>query len=152
MRKIRNMIGMPVLCCGKKLGRLVQTDLSGDLKRLEGIWVDCGLKGNRYISADQLSMIGEFAVMADDRGRRRRCRASSLLCRACGTDGMRLGAVVGAEIEELSFLVSSLELTRGFWDDIYAGRSRVESYKVHPEKSDVIIGDSAEEAEREDDL
>ncbi|MBQ8507935.1 MAG: hypothetical protein IJ466_10965 [Clostridia bacterium] len=150
MRKIRNLIGMPVLYKRQKLGRLVQAELSEDLKRLEGIWVDCGLKGNRYIAAEHLGMIGEVAVMVDDRGKRRRCRGNSLLYRATGTDGSRLGAAVGAEIDELSFLVSALEVTHGLWDDLYEGRTRAESYTVHPEKTEVVIGDSAEEAEREE--
>ena len=150
MRKLRNLIGMPVLCMRRKVGRLVQAELSADLRRLEGIWVDCGLLGTRYIPADQLSMIGEVAVHADERGKRRRCSGSSLLCRAAGTDGSRIGAAVGAEIDELSFLVTALELTHGFWDDLYAGRSRAESYTVLPGRAEVVIGNSAEEDEMED--
>lgn len=148
MRKIRNLIGMPVLCNRQKLGRLVQVELSGDLKSLEGVWVDCGLRGSRYITADHLAMIGEVAVLADDCGRRRRCTGESLLRRAAGTDGRRLGACVGAEIDELSFLVCALELSFGFWDDLYAGRARAEHYRVHPGRDEVVIADSAEEAER----
>jgi len=150
MRKLRNMIGMPVLCMRRKIGRLVQAELSDDLRRLEGIWVDCGLKGTRYIPADQLSMIGEMAVHADDHGRRKRCRAEALLLRACGTDGSRIGAAVGAEIDELSFLVTALEVTHGFWDDIYSGRSRTEHYTAQAGRSGVVIGNSAEDDEREE--
>lgn len=150
MRKIRNLIGMPVLCNRQRLGRLVQVELSSDLKRLEGVWVDCGLKGSRYIAAEHLGMIGEVAVLADDRGRRRRCTAQSLLRRAAGTDGRRLGACVGAEIDEVSLLVCALEVSLGFWDDLYAGRVRAEHYTVHPGRDEVVIADPTEEAERED--
>lgn len=148
MRKIRNLIGMPVLCSRKKIGRLAQADLSDDLKRLEGIWVDGGLKGTRYIPSEHLSMIGERAVIADIRGQRRKCTGHPLLYRAVSTDGSRLGAIVGAEVDEISFLVQSLELTRGFWDDLYRGRSRVEAYSLHGEE--VIVQDSAQDTERED--
>ena len=54
MRKIRNLIGMPVICRRQKIGRLVQAELSPDLTRLEGIWVDSGLKGTRYIPAEHV--------------------------------------------------------------------------------------------------
>lgn len=143
MRKIRKLIGLPVVYRQKKLGRLAQADLSHDLRRLKGIWVDCGLKGTRYISAEQLSMIGEVAIQADDRGIRKKCGAEFLLRRAVSTDGQRIGAAVGAEIDEMSFLITALEITRGFWDDLYEGRRRVETYSVHPEKGDVIIGNPA---------
>ncbi len=130
MRKLRSLIGMPVLCRRQKLGRLVQAELSPDLRRLEGVWVDCALLGTRFITSDHLSMLGELAVHSDDRGVRRRCSTKPLLFRAAATDGRRLGAVVGAEIDELSFLVTALEITGGVWDDLYAGRSRAERFTV----------------------
>ena len=135
MRKIRSLIGMPVLWMDRKLGRLVQAELSDDLHSLEGIWVDCGLKGTRFITAEHLSMIGDMAVHSDDRGLRRRCSARPLLLRAVSTDGMRIGAAVGAEFDELS----ALEITHGFWDDLYRGRSRCEAFTLKPERNEVIL-------------
>ena len=151
MRKLRNLAGMPVLCQRQRIGRLVQAELSEDLMRLEGIWVDGGLRGTRYIPAEQLGMIGEVAVIADGRGVKRRCGARPLFVRAVDAGGERLGAIVGAEVDELSFQVRALELTRGFWDDIAAGRERVERYTAQPERNLVIVLDAAEDQEREDD-
>lgn len=139
MRKLRSMIGMPVLCRGRKLGRLIQAELSADLHHMEGIWVDCGLKGTRFITSDHLDMIGDMAVHSDDRGSRRRCRSRKLLLRAVGTDGARIGAAVGAEIDELSFLVTALEITHGFWDDLFTGRSRIEHFRLREDKNEVMI-------------
>ena len=150
MRKLRNMIGMPVLCQRQKLGRLVQVDLSADLVRMEGIWVDCGLKGTRYIPTEQLAMIGEVAVLADARGTRRKCTARPLLMRAITTGGMRAGAIVGAEVDELSFQVRALELTHGFWDDIHAGRTRIERYTAQPERSIVIVPETSSAPDKEE--
>ena len=152
MRKLRNLIGMPVLCQRQRLGRLMQVELSDDLARLEGIWVDGGLKGARYIPSEQLGMIGEVAVLADSRGERRRCTARPLFVRAVSTCGERVGAIVGAEVDELSFQVRALELTHGFWDDLTVGRARVERYTAQPERSIVVVLESAtdpEEAEHE---
>ena len=142
MRKLRNLIGMPVLCQRQKLGRLMQVELSSDLARLEGIWVDGGLKGTRYIPSEQLGMIGEVAVLADSRGARRRCTARPLFVRAVSAGGERMGAIVGAEVDELSFQVRALELTQGFWDDLRTGRARVERYTAQPERAIVIVLDS----------
>ena len=150
MRKLRNLIGMPVLCQRQKLGRLMQVELSDDLVRLEGIWVDGGLKGTRYIPSEQLGMIGEVAVLADSRGARRRCTARPLFVRAVSAGGERVGAIVGAEVDELSFQVRALELTHGFWDDLTAGRSRVEHYAAQPERSIVVVLDSNNDAEKEE--
>lgn len=148
MRKLKNLIGMPVVCRRRRIGRLVQAELSDDLKRLEGIWVESGLQGTRYIQAEQLSMIGKKAVMADDRGIRRRIDAKPLMRRAVSTDGMRIGAIVGAEIDELSFLVCALELSRGFWDDLQTGRRRILHYNV--QERQIVILDSAQDNRKED--
>ena len=148
MRKIRSLIGMPVICSRRRIGRLAQADLSKDLRRLEGVWVDSGLAGTRYIPAERLSMLGERAVLADIRGQRRKCTGQPIFYRAISTNGRRLGAIVGAEVDEISFLVCALELTLGFWDDLYLGRRRVEAYQVQGDQ--VVILDSAQDYERED--
>lgn len=150
MRKIRSLTGMPVICRRRRVGRLVQADLSDDLRRLEGIWVDAGLLGTRYIPSEQLSMIGKKAIIADSRGTRRRCTAKPLFRRAVSTGGMRIGAVVGAEVDELSFLVYALELTHGFWDDLSMGRSRIMNFTVHAQE--IIIPESTQENFQEADL
>ena len=131
MRKLRSLIGMPVICRQKKIGRLMQAELSDDLRRLEGVWVDAGLKGTRYIPAEHLCLIGEMAVLTDHRGLRRRCRARTVLARAIATDGNRIGAVIGAEVDEISFLVGSLELSLGVWDDLLHGRRNIRCSSVH---------------------
>ena len=148
MRKLRNLIGMPVILHRQKIGRLIQADLSDDLKRMEGIWVDSGLKGTRYIPSEHLGMIGEMAVLTDSRGTRRRARAQSLLRRAVSTDGSRLGAIVGAEVDEISFLVCALELTRGFWDDLWYGRLRVDDYNA--QGAEIIVTDSTQHPLKEE--
>lgn len=147
MRKIRNLIGLPVICGGRKIGRLLQAELSGDLRRLQGVWVDCGLRGTRYFAAETLGMIGEMTVIADGVGRRRRVTGEPLLRRAVSTDGRRIGAIVGAEIDELTFLVGALELTHGFWEDLFAQRERVEAFSARADTNEVIVLDAAEKSE-----
>ena len=150
MRKLRNLIGLPVIVNRQKIGRLVQAELSGDLGRLKGVWVDCGLRGTRYISSEQLKLIGEMAVIADDRGKRRRCRSVFPCYRAISACGQRLGAIVGAQIDELSFIVTSLELTRGFWDALLSGRECVTKYAMNDRMTEVIVLDAADQCEKED--
>lgn len=148
MRKLRNLTGMPVIFHCRKIGRLIQADLSDDLSRLDGIWVDGGLRGTRYIPSEQLGMIGERAVLTDACGIRRRAKIHPMLQRAISTDGSRLGAVVNAEVDEISFLVCRLELTRGFWDDLHRGRLMVSGYSK--QGSEIIITDSAQDPFKEE--
>ena len=139
MRRLRAMIGMPVVCRGHRLGRMVQAELSSDLGRLKGIWVSAGLRGTRYIPAESLEMIGQVAIQADDPGRRARGTARSLFCRAISTDGRRLGAITGAEIDEVSFAVRALELSKGFWDDLVNERERVQSFFANRETGEIVV-------------
>ena len=151
MRKVRGLIGMPVVCGGYRLGRVLQADLADDLKRLEGLWVSRGLRGTRYIPSESLEMLGKVAVMADSAGTRRRSVANPLFRRAVSTDGRRLGAITGSEIDELSFQVISLELSAGLWDDLLRKRSRVTRFDVNRESGVVIIDCAGEEMEAEAD-
>lgn len=148
MRKVRTMIGMLVICRRKKIGRMIQADLSEDLRQMNGIWISSGLRGTRYIPSENLEMLGDMAIMADDCGKRKRMTSSPIFYRAISTDGRRLGAITGAEINALSFAVESLELSNGVWDDFFNRRDRIIRYTANRKTGEVII-DSVEEEKEE---
>lgn len=150
MIKMRNLTGMPVVMDGRKIGRLIQAELSQDLRRLRCIWIDAGIKGMRCIPSENLEMIGSKAVTADSAGIRSRCRAALPLLRAVSTDGRRLGAVTGAEIDELTFAVQALEISGGLWDDLYRGRRRIAASCIHLQGNDVILQEPADKSDKED--
>ena len=58
MRKLRALIGLPVVVNNHRIGRVVQAELSTDLTQLLGVWIDAGLLGTRFIPADSLGMLG----------------------------------------------------------------------------------------------
>lgn len=147
MRTIRSMIGMPVVYKSRRIGRMVRAELEEDLTRLKGIWVSAGFRGARWLSAETLQLIGRVAILSDGPGTRRRMRFAPLFRRATGTDGARLGAITGAEIDELSFAVTALELSRGFWDDLMTRRLRVRHFTANRETGEIIIDPA--ELERE---
>ena len=147
VRTLRSLTGLPVVCRGRRVGRLLQAVLSEDLTRLQGIWVGAGLRGTRWISADELQLLGQVAVMSDSPGIRRRMTVSPLLRRATATDGARLGAVTGAEIDEVSLSVTALELSQGLWDDLFSHRLSVHSYTANRETGEIVVdltGDARE--------
>ena len=150
MRKMRNLTGMPVVMNGRKIGRLMQAELTEDLKALSGIWIDAGLRGSRHIPAENIEMIGNKAVSVDSEGRRGHCSTGFRPRRALSTGGRRLGAITGAEIDEITFAVQALELSGGLWDDLYSGRRQIRSYTVDPHSADVILQDSADKSVKED--
>ena len=152
MRRIRSLTGMPVVMHGKKIGRLVQAELTEDLTALSAVWIDAGLRGIRRIPAENLEMIGKKAVTADSDGTRGKCKSAFALHRALSTDGRRLGAITGAQIDELSFAVTALELSGGLWDDLFLGRRCVSSYRIDSRSGDVLLQDAADEPSKEDDL
>lgn len=139
MKNIRSLIDMPVLFRGKKVGRVAQVCLSADLKRMDGLWVDAGLSGTRFIPAEHICRLGEAAILADSPGRRKRCGQTPLFLRALSPEGVRLGAVSGAEIDGITFRVEALELSRSYPDDLLHGRVRVRSFTVSPQEEAVII-------------
>ena len=147
MRRLRALAGMPVVCGNRRVGRLLRGELTEDLKQLEGVWINAGLRGTRYIPAEALEMLGSVAVLSEDSGRRRRMEPSALPMRAVSTDGRRMGAITGAEIDELSFAVTALELSAGLWDDLTRGRTRVTRYTVNRESGEVVIEPAADERE-----
>ena len=147
VKTIRSLIGMPVVCQNRKIGRTVQAELEDDLTRLRGIWVSAGFRGGRWIPAESLQMLGSVAVLSDSPGQRRRMRFSPLFRRATATDGTRLGAITGAEIDEISFAVTALELSQGFWDDLLTRRRRVRRFTANRETGEIIIDPA--ELERE---
>lgn len=142
MKNMRALIGLPVISNGKKIGRVIRCELSEDLSMLEGIWITAVFFGARFVPRDHLGVLGEVSIVSDTAGYRKRCRDKSTLRRAVGTDGRRIGAITGAEIDELTFQVQALELSCGIWDDLLDGRKRVHTFILNQNNGSVVIDDS----------
>ena len=147
MRDIRALIGLPVIVNGKRVGRVIQAEISDDLTEMTGIWISSGFFGTRFISADCLGMLGNVSIIADRPGERKRCRMQALFRRAVGSDGSRWGAVVGARIDELSFHIDALELSYGLWDDLMIGRRYIRRFSLNQDTGNVVIDVSEIEEE-----
>ena len=149
MRKLRSMIGMPVVCRNRRVGRMIRAELTDDLRALKGIWVGAGIRGTRFIPAEALQLLGRVAILSDVEGARGRMKTPPLFRRAVGTDGSRLGAITGAEIDEVTFAVTALELSRGLWDDLARGRQSVTRYTADPETGGIVVDPAGEAKEGE---
>jgi len=130
--------GMPVVCEGERIGRVLFVQLTPSLHRMAGLHVDCALRGRRYIPAERIRMIGEMAVLVEP-GFGKTSLPPALPRRALSEDGTHLGCITGAWIDELSHGVDSLELSGGVLQDLFSGRRRVRLYHVRKENGDVIV-------------
>jgi uncharacterized protein YrrD len=144
---MRSLRGMSVVIEARPVGRVVQILLSDDLRRVEGIWIDAGFKGVRFIDAERISVIGSRAIIADDTGERVRLKPNPLFLRAVSTAGRRLGAVVGAEIDEVSLTVTSLILSLGYLEDLTRGEVRIGDYAYDAENRRVVIPEALIDSE-----
>lgn len=137
---------MNVVMDQRRVGHAAQAHLSEDLTRLEGLWIDAGLCGARYIPAEHIAMLGRVAVITDSPGARKRICQRALFRRAVSTDGRRLGAIVDAMVNEISFTVDALELSRGVWDDLMHGRGLVQHFRVDPDTGNIVVEDEITES------
>lgn len=143
-KTLQSLQGLPVVCAGKRVGRVAQAALSDDLRRMDGLWVDAGLGGARFVPAEEIEVLGGVSVTVDAPGRREKPRRQPLFRRAVTTDGARLGAVVGARVDTATFQVTSLTVSTGYWDDLLSGRLDVRHFAV-TERGEVVADLQARE-------
>lgn len=130
---------MPVILEGKRLGRVIDVGLCEELRAMTGIYINCGLRGVRFIPDKQVSLMGEVAILINGPGKRAGAARSKLLRRAFSMDGRPLGAVSSALLDEDSRRVCALELSGGYLDDLLYGRQWVRQYTVNRENGEVLI-------------
>ena len=145
MKNMRLLVGMPVICNGRKLGRVVQAEISEDLTRMTGLFIDAGFRGTRFIPADDVNMLGEVAILVESSGHRSERKDCGYPRRALDLNGRRLGAICGADVNETSLNIESLELSLGWLEDVLAGRKRVTQFSVSQPGGEVVIIELEEE-------
>ncbi len=138
MKDLRNLVGLPVICDGKRIGRAASVELSQDLTQMAGLVVDCGIRGSRFIAAQDVELMGEVSIITNRSGRRTSAPLP-LRRRALSTDGSTRGAVSGAMIDEASGKVEALLLSMGYIDDLLTGRRWIRRYQVQEESGNVIF-------------
>ncbi|NLF27411.1 MAG: hypothetical protein GX592_05880 [Clostridiales bacterium] len=138
-KNLRSLNGLPVVLSGRKLGRVVQASVSEDFMLMEGLWVDAGLSGTRFVPTDAIQVLGEVSVTVDSPGKRLRMRERPLFRRAVTTDGARLGAVVGATVDDMSFQICSLIVSTGVFDDLFRGRLKIRRFQASLADGEVIV-------------
>lgn len=135
---MKALIGRPVLMNGEPIGHVTNVELDEALARMNALYVDDGFSGTRRIGGQAVRLLGEVSVLVDDRGKRARPKDNALR-RVRTSDGCRVGAVTGALLDEETLEVKALELSRGYFDDLFTGRQWVTRYAINLASGDVLI-------------
>lgn len=135
MRGVKAFVGLPVILNGKRIGHVACLTLDEGLNRVTGLRIARGLRGNRFIPSEAISLLGDVAVLVTDEGGRPGGERGLNLRRALTTDGQILGAITGALIDERTGQVAALELSSGWWDDLARGRRYVRGWTACPGES-----------------
>ena len=126
------MIGLPVIVNGRQRGNVLRGVLAEDGKSLRGLVIRGGLRGARWLSREQISLVGKISVIAKGKAGRVPNDAAYHLFRVTDPDGTRLGVVTDALFNEETLRVSALEISGGPLDDLIDGRWYATAYHVQP--------------------
>ncbi len=135
---MNRLIGLPVICGERKLGRVSAATLTRDGSRLAGIVVQGGLRSAHWVPAEEILCLGTLCVLIRSAGRKRQ-EQPFRLGRVSDTSGLRLGCVTDARLDEQTLAVDALEITFGPLDDLLTGRRWVQSFTIHPGSGDVVV-------------
>ncbi|MCL2811131.1 MAG: PRC-barrel domain-containing protein [Clostridia bacterium] len=139
MTRLNRLIGLPVICGEKKLGRVSAVTMARDGGSLAGLAVRGGLGGAKWVPAETILCLGELCVLVRMEVGKRRCPKPFYPGRVSDTGGMRLGRITDARVDERTLAVDALEITFGPLDDLFVGRRWVRDFTIHPLTGDVVV-------------
>lgn len=126
------MIGLPVIMDGRAAGRVMRGVLTEDGRSLRGVVMRGGLRGPRWLSKDQIDLVGKVSVIAKGKPQRLPREADFRLFRVTNPEGERLGIVTDALLHEETLRVAALEISAGPLDDLTDGRWYATAFSVQP--------------------
>ena len=132
MTSLRKLIGLPVVLDGRNAGHIMKAVVTKDGKKLRGLILRGGVRGARWLSREQILLIGKFSVIGTGETRKLPKDAEYRLFRVSDADGARLGVVSDAIIHEETLEVMALEISSGPVDDLVDGRWLATVFTVQP--------------------
>ena len=127
---MKRLIGLPVIQNGKQVGVVVRGVLSRNGRHLHGLVVRDGLRTSRWIDAQHIELLGRVSVLSRARPARMPKEADYRLFRVTDADGLRIGVVTDALLNEETLCVTALEISSGPVDDLLDGRFFATSFDV----------------------
>lgn len=130
MTGMKRLIGLPVIWQGKQIGSVVRGVLQDDGKSLRGLVMRDGLRLSRWIERDNIALLGKLTVISHSRPAAVPKDAGYRLFRVTDANGLRVGVVTDALLDESSLRVTALEISSGPVDDLLDGRWYATAFDV----------------------
>ena len=130
MIRLGSVVGLPVIRQGKMVGRVEQTVLTPDGRRLRGLVVRHGLGGAHWVGAGDVRVLGTVSVIIEGKPGRLPKDAAFSLGPVKDTGGMQLGWVTDAYLNARSRTVAALEIDLGPFEAMRAGRLLAREFSV----------------------
>lgn len=127
---MKRLIGLPVIRNGRQIGTIVRGVLREDGRSLSGLVLRDGLRVSRWLSAENIDMLGQLAVIGNARPVRMPKDAAYKLFRVTDANGARIGIVTDALLDETTLRVTALEISSGPLDDLIDGRFFATAFDV----------------------
>lgn len=130
MTGMKRLIGLPVIYGGKQIGTVERGVVCANGKMLRGLMVRSGLRSARWIGAESIALIGQLSVLCTSPPVRPPRDSAFRLFRVTDANGLRIGLVTDALLDEETLRVTALEISSGPVDDLLTGRFFATSFDV----------------------
>jgi len=130
MTGMKRLIGLPVIWDGKQVGTVERGVLSKNGQTLRGLIVREGLRSARWVDAGSISLVGRLSVLCRTQPQKPPRDAAFRLFRVTDANGLRIGIVTDALLDEETLAVTALEISSGPVDDLISGRFFATSFDV----------------------
>ena len=144
MKRLNQMIGLPVTCGERRLGVVASLCLSPDARQLTGMNLRRAFRGCVFIPGAHIRALADEQIEITPAAVQKAQKATRLGA-ACDGKGFKLGLITDAAIEERSLRVEALEISFGPLDDLMRGRCWFRRFTVDPVTGEVVV--SVEEKE-----
>lgn len=141
MIRLGQVVGLPAALDGKMVGRVEQAVLTPDGHSLRGLVLRQGLGGARWVESGGIAVIGQVAVILQEKPGKPPKHADFLLTSVKDSAGLNLGRVTDVYIHPETLQVTALEISLGLVEELQLGRMLARRFVVHstPEEPGQVL-------------
>lgn len=138
MKRLNEVVGLPVMCGGQRMGFVSALCLSPDVHDVVGLNVQRTFRSGIFVPESGIRRIGDRCVDILP-PQVQKPRAPTRFSPACDVQGMQLGLITDAAIDEKTLRITALEISFGPLDDLIGGRRWVHRFTAEAETGRVVI-------------
>ena len=141
--RLGRVLGLPAIFGERCVGHVERAALDREGRRLTGLVLRRGLGGARWISREDVGVLGDVSVVLKSAPGRPPRDADFTLRAVKDESGLTLGRVTDVWLSPETLEITALEVTLGPTEDLLRGRLRVQEWAVQPGENgaaQVLIG------------